>query len=465
MNSLIPDGRYADEVHLPPPVRVALQAARIGIWDWDLRTGTIVYSELAKRICGFPPDRPVTFQQVSDVTDPEDLPRTSAMARRALDPAIREQKEFRYRIRRASDGAVRWVEAYGEAIFQEIDGREQAVRYVGTLKDITDEKLADDALAESEATLRLAMDAAEMAIWDLDLATGTLKHSPELNRICGFPADASPTVEELRARYAPGERERIQEEGAQAMARGEMRFQSDFRYLWPNGAARWLRLRCQFAPSQDGSRRRVIGILYDITDSKESEQRLELLADELNHRSKNTLAIIQTIAKQTFRETVAIDAALKLFNSRLRALAIGNDLALKGSTSDAPLREVILSALTPFQPTDRDAFELDGPDVGLPAKRVAPLALAINELATNASKYGALSSAMGRVRISWELCAAGSVTLDWRETGGPPVIPPERRGFGSRLLERGLFRAANDRVRLDYPASGFTCRIELDPDG
>ena len=191
----------------------------------------------------------------------------------------------------------------------------------------------------------------------------------------------------------------------------------------------------------------------------------ELLADELNHRSKNTLAIIQTIAKQTFRETVAIDAALKLFNSRLRALAIGNDLALKGSTSDAPLREVILSALTPFQPTDRDAFELDGPDVGLPAKRVAPLALAINELATNASKYGALSSATGRVRISWELCAAGSVTLDWRETGGPPVIPPAQRGFGSRLLERGLFRAANDRVRLDYPAGGFTCRIELDPDG
>ena len=465
MNSPILEGRGAEEVHLPPHVRIALQAARIGIWDWNIKTGSIVYSELAKAICGFPLGRPVTFQQVSDITHPEDHPRTSAMALRALDPSTREQNEYRYRIRRADDGAVRWVEAYGEAIFEEIDGREQAVRYIGTLKDITDEKLADDALAESEATLRLAMDAAQMAIWDLDLEHDTMKHSPELNRICGFPPDAAPTTQELREWYAPGERERIQQEGAEAIGRGETRFQSEFRYIWPNGTERWLRLRCQFAPSRDGSRRRVIGILHDVTDRKEGEERLELLADELNHRAKNTLAIIQTIARQTFRDAVDIDAALQTFNSRLRALAIGNDLALKGSTSGAVLREVILSALEPFQPANRMAFELEGAGIHIPAKRVAPLALAMNELATNASKYGALAADSGRIAIRWEPGENGTVLLHWQETGGPTVKPPTQRGFGSRLLERGLFRAANDRVCLAYPPAGFICRIELDPGG
>ena len=246
-------------------LQVATRAAALGIWDWDLRTNRFTYSDRAREICGLPPDEPVTIEAVRAVTHPEDLPRTSAMARQALDPDLRVDTPYRYRIIRASDKAVRWVLAYGEAIFEEVEGTVRATRYVGTLQDITEQKLAEDALVESEARLRLAVEAGEMAVWEVDLASGRVTHSPELNRLCSFPPDAQPTLEEFRSRYAPGERERIQRDAAAVIERGERMLQTELRHIWPDGTEKWLLMRAQFAPGETGPGTRVIGVLIDVT--------------------------------------------------------------------------------------------------------------------------------------------------------------------------------------------------------
>ena len=199
----------------------AAHASLLGVWDWDLDNNNFVYSARAKEICGFPADASVTFDQIRAVTHPDDLVWTLPMARRALDPVERARQPYRYRIRRADTGEVRWVLAHGEAIFAERDGEIRATRYIGTLQDITEQKQAEDALTESEARLRLAVETGKMAVWEIDLTANSVTPSPELNLLCGFPADAAPSIAEFRARYAPGEAERIDREAAELQARGE----------------------------------------------------------------------------------------------------------------------------------------------------------------------------------------------------------------------------------------------------
>jgi PAS domain S-box-containing protein len=133
-------------------LELATEAASLGIWDWDVATGRMTYSPLAKAICGFPPDKEVTYEDARAVTHPDDYPRTAAMAQRALDPSIREVLPYEYRIQR-SDGSTRWVVAHGEAVFAEVEGQVRAVRYVGTLQDITERKQTEQALHEQAAIL------------------------------------------------------------------------------------------------------------------------------------------------------------------------------------------------------------------------------------------------------------------------------------------------------------------------
>jgi PAS domain S-box-containing protein len=146
-------------------LELATAAADIGVWDWDLTSNAMTYSERAKSLFGFPPGSEVTYEMVRDATHPEDLPRTSAMARRALDPKLREREPYEYRIIRP-DGEVRWMLAYGNAVFGTAAGETKAVRYLGTIQDITSRKEMEASLRTGESRLRLAIDAGRMAVWE-----------------------------------------------------------------------------------------------------------------------------------------------------------------------------------------------------------------------------------------------------------------------------------------------------------
>jgi PAS domain S-box-containing protein len=222
--------KLAEQALINSETRLALatSAAELGIWDWDLTTNEMLYSPRAKEIYGFALELPVTHGQVRAATHPEDLPRTSRMAKNALDPSVRSQEPYEYRIIRP-DGSVRWVLAHGQVVFEPAGEASRAVRYVGTIQDITVRRQTETALRDSESRLRLAVDAGRMAIWEYDVATESMLPSPELNKLLGFPTDATPSLEALRSGYHPAEQNLVRNAGAEALARGERFFEVEYR--------------------------------------------------------------------------------------------------------------------------------------------------------------------------------------------------------------------------------------------
>jgi len=438
---------------------MACRTAGVGIWQWDLRTGQFEYSDVARAICGFPSTGEVTFDMVRDITHPDDVAWMKAKTEDALDPGSPERAVYRYRIRRADTGEVRWLAAYGEARFGEVDGETRAVLYLGTMQDITDQKEAEDALLHNEARLRLALDVARMAVWELDQVTDEVTTSPELNRLYGFPEDATPTSEEFRARYAPGEQERLERLGAVALERGEDRLQAMIRTIWPDGTEKNLFMRAQLAPGATPGQGKVIGALLDMTEEKRREDRLAQVNRELRHRLQNLVTLAGALASQSFSRDGTRAEELQDYLSRLRALSQATSLMFRGEAESVGVTDLLRGVLAPYQRGDRGPVILSGPQIHLPGRHATPLAMAIHELATNAVKHGALSVADGRVSVRWTLEASGGpLLLDWEETGGPPVREPRDTGFGMKLLCSTLFHAP-DRVEIGFRSSGLTCRI------
>jgi PAS domain S-box-containing protein len=198
----------------------------------------------------------------------------------------------------------------------------------------------------------------------------------------------------------------------------------------------------------------------DVTEAFQAQAKQQLLLDELNHRVKNTLASVQAIVTQTVRAGRQPQAFAQDLQARLKALSQTHD-ALTGSRwQGAALRAMLLTEFAPFAPQQ---IELSGEDVVLPPQSALPLGMVFHELATNAAKYGALSLAGGRVSVAWSLGqtpAGPALTLDWAESGGPPVAAPARQGFGARLIERTLAGELGGSASLDYQVEGLRCTLK-----
>ena len=171
---------------------------------------------------------------------------------------------------------------------------------------------------------------------------------------------------------------------------------------------------------------------------------------------KNTLAIVQSLAHQSFHSSAPAADAIVRFEGRLEALATAHNLLTRGNWDDASIAEVAAAALAPFCSSDR--CTIGGPDVRISPQTAVSLTLAIHELATNAGKYGALSVDTGRVLVRWTL-NDGMLDLAWSEEGGPPVSPPDRRGFGTRMIERTLAAEFGGKVELEFRPEGVRCRV------
>jgi two-component sensor histidine kinase len=198
-------------------------------------------------------------------------------------------------------------------------------------------------------------------------------------------------------------------------------------------------------------------VARDITERKRWENHQRLLVGELNHRVKNTLAIVQSLSHQTFRPGQPPEDAIQAFEGRLLALAAAHNLLTRENWEAASLRDVAEEALRPFCETGR--CNVEGPPVRVPPQTAVSLALAMHELATNASKYGSLSVAGGSITVRW-IIRNGLLVLGWTEEGGPPVSPPTRKGFGTRMINRVLAADLGGTVSVDYAPTGLHFRIE-----
>jgi PAS domain S-box-containing protein len=197
----------------------------------------------------------------------------------------------------------------------------------------------------------------------------------------------------------------------------------------------------------------------DITERKQAEERQRLLVNELNHRVKNALATVQSIAAQSLKGADVSAEARERFTARLLALAKANDVLVAREWSGATLQAIAEQVASPHAGAgEHGRFAICGPAVELAPKAAMAVALALHELATNAAKYGALSTAQGRVELSWAV-EGEEIRLTWRETGGPPPAKPARTGFGTRLIQKGLATELKATVSLDYAPTGLVCVV------
>ncbi|HEY9217147.1 MAG TPA: HWE histidine kinase domain-containing protein, partial [Phenylobacterium sp.] len=325
------------------------------------------------------------------------------------------------------------------------------------LRDVTERERGERRLRQMNTNLRLAHKAAQAASWEWRRDQPLRWIDPAAARaLIGLPESWARKDELLdwMSLVSPDQQSIVQAALDSLAERGETSF--EFRVVGADGQDHWLESR-GYVTERDakGQMSRVLGITLDVTARHEAEsalraeigerQRAEahmrLLVNELNHRVKNTLASVQSIARQTLRRS-GNATALELFDSRLQALAWTHDVLTREHWAGANLGEMVERIVQPHEAEEGRRFETSGPTVRLAPQMALALAMGLHELATNAVKYGALSAPEGRVKIDWSVDVQPDerpeLTLRWRELGGPRVEKPTRRGFGSRLIERGL---------------------------
>nr|WP_320201633.1 HWE histidine kinase domain-containing protein [Agrobacterium sp. rho-13.3] len=328
--------------------------------------------------------------------------------------------------------------------------------------DITDVKRAEFALLEKERQLMVALDAARMGVWESTLCDGSfvnIKEDARAAQILGTKDTSNPSYTDFSARVHEEDRTALRESVTRALdPDGDAILDVEYRIIaTAEQPEHWVHARAAATRVAEGIK--FIGTVRDITHRKDSEARQRLLAGELQHRIKNTFAMVQAIASQTLRGD-AIAEQRDMFNGRLQALGQAHDLLLDTSQEEGKIVDVITKALAPYREYAK-RFELDGPNITLSAKQTLSLAMAVHELATNATKYGALSNDNGRVTICWSSNTTtpkqplGSFT--WQEREGPTVVEPTRRGFGSRVISRLFASDFSGGMVLVFAPTGLEC--------
>ncbi|MGE8941397.1 PAS domain S-box protein [Leptospira interrogans] len=413
--------------------------------------------------------------RMQDITHPDDQAENTALFERIAETGASSIIEHRYL---RPDGSIIWVQNSVSLV------HDAAGHTLGTLAatvDISEHKraeaqitlLAEDSRSrreEREALLR----ALPVGVFIAHNAQGTqITTNPAGAAILGITANANasktgPTGNSLPFRVlkdgieVPGDQLPMQR--ASKLGQPVMGEELDIQFT----DGKVTNLYEYAVPLRDsaGTVRGCIGVFVDITARKQAELRQKLLLNELNHRVKNTLAIVQSIAAQTLREIPEPRAFKQAFSARLMTLSRAHNLLTRTAWQGAPLGDVVAAALAPFHTDSHSQFHVQGPTVLLEPNSAVTLSLALHELATNAAKYGALSKLAGRVRVVWSITDAAvpggkpMVEFSWVERSGPAVRPPERRGFGTRLVEASAEQLGG-RITLEYKPEGFECRCVL----
>ena len=310
--------------------------------------------------------------------------------------------------------------------------------------------------------LDLALQAAGLGEFELDLVRDVFIVSERMGVILGlepgeWPAQGGSVMD---AFVHPDDVPGLAAQRATDLASRD-RFEVEFRHIRPDdGRVRCIRSAGIITRGPDGRARTVTGIVQDVTARRlEEDQRNELMS-ELDHRVKNVLATVQSLAVQTARGTTSLQAFLANFSGRLKALASANELLTAARWRGAAVEHLATAVLKAIAPAQT---RLEGPEVFLTPRAANALSLALHELAANAVKFGALSTEAGQVDVRWRLTSDGGFELTWIESGGPSVAPPTRHGFGSTLLEQVTGRELNGEASIEFPPAGVRVRLRAGP--
>lgn len=386
------------------------------------------------------------------------LPDNSAALRR-LHPRVMAGETVAAEEQRArADGKPDWVR-WTMSPWRLLDGSIGGAILI--MEQVTARVLARQKLAESEARLADALRAGGLGVHDYDPRSGRIIWDATTRAIWGIPEDEEVTFASFAAGIHPDDMEQVQRQIDAALDPASSgRYESVYRVRHrETGALRWVRADGAVT-FQDGEAIRLVGTASDVTARKEMEEQIQVLMGEVNHRTRNLLSVVQAIARHTAQGDP--DTFLERFDKRISALAASQELLISNEWRGVDLSALLRSQLAHFHDLLDNRIRLDGPAVQLTAAAAQTLGMAFHELATNAAKYGALSNGAGTVAVHWQLTGQNSrpLAVEWREQGGPPVVPPIRTGFGATVIGRAAEAGLHGTVSMDYAPQGLIWRVE-----
>jgi PAS domain S-box-containing protein len=347
-------------------------------------------------------------------------------------------------------------------------GNQPVTGAVVSLYDLTETTALDRSVRENEARLNHINAVTPTANYIFDYDEGRVTWAAGMmEAVYGYTAEHMQSSDRtfFRGIIHPEDLPRVIERVA-ALSRqpdGSV-LEMELRVRHPDGGYRWILDRGAVFERDPATGRvaKTLNATIDIDERKRAEDRRILLINELNHRVKNTLATVQSIARQTLRPGRPPDQTMELFTARLVALSAAHNVLTRENWEGANLADIVREALEPFAADAEQRIEAQGPNVRLSSRAALGLAMALHELATNAVKYGSLSNDVGRVELDWWVTPGAPtprLEMHWRERAGPPVTTPLRGGFGTRLLTQGLRAELGGTAELDFAADGLACRI------
>lgn len=430
-------------------LRLATQAGKIGLWDWDIPANHVSWTKSLYSIHGVEEDTfDATVQGFTALVHPDDRGRVSDAIQHSLKENVPYELEFRA-VR--PDGQIVWL--FTNAIVLRDGGK--PVRMVGATVDITDRK-------QAEERFRLAVEAAPSGMALADSEGRIVLVNAHAEKLFGYGREelVGQKVEMLvperfRVKH-PGFRTRYgKKPSARPMGAGR-----DLFALRKDGTE--VPVEIGLSPIQTNEGLMVLSAIVDITERKRAESQRDLLVAELSHRVKNTLATVVSIAHQSFSKSPSVEEARRSFDGRIRALAQTHSRLAEANWSGVSFETLLLDELAPYRREDDGNVRVSGPGITFNPKSAVVLGMAFHELATNAAKHGSLSTKSGSVSVTWEIAPSNSeIEIRWIESGGPIVVPPRRSGFGRLLLERALASDLKGAVQLDFAEPGLQCVIAL----
>jgi PAS domain S-box-containing protein len=411
-------------------LRLAAEAAQLGTYSFDLQTREHVWSPELKAIFGLPPGA-VEPQDIMQWIHPGDRDRVRASRQASFDPQGSGVFEDEHRIVRP-DGSMRWVFVKGRISFAGEGENRVPKRGVGFVLDITERKAAEQALVASEERYRAIVDNANDIVATLDLQFRFVSVNPAVERILGY------TPEEIVGTplddYVPPDQLATHKQMLQQKLHGSEATQYEMQLLAKDRQRRFtLEVNSKLLRDGDGRPVAIHAIARDVTERKDASARQTVLIRELQHRTKNMLAVVQSIATRTMQRSPDLERAHEALIGRLHALAHAQEFVASGAGGGALLRDLVEAQLASFGARAHVA----GPTILAGSSFAQMFALIVHELATNAAKHGALASPSGRVAITWkvgDIDGEPALQFSWIERGGDRIEPPTREGFGTELI-------------------------------
>jgi PAS domain S-box-containing protein len=318
---------------------------------------------------------------------------------------------------------------------------------------------AERTLRESKERLQLALDTAQIGWWQYDPRRRVASGDARFKQIYDVTADEIP-LEDIKKLVHPDDAERFWADRLKMLdPAGPLRSTHEYRVRRRDGTVRWVQV--SWLTYLEGARGElwvasVVGTVFDITERKQREERDHLLLMEVNHRSKNLINVVNAIAHQT--ATKDPEDFIERFSDRMQALSANQDVLVRNEWKGVEIKGLVRAQLAHFADLVGSRISVEGPRLRVKAGAAQAIGLALHELATNAGKYGALSTDVGRVDICWRTDGE-TFTMSWTEREGPPVSAPQRRGFGTIVMKAMAERSVDGAVDLDYAPSGLTWRL------